>query len=387
MQDRLTAAAFAPRPATKASSHTTPAVSAPPVTTAQGAIISLPVDLLFVGGLSILHFLVLLTFGARIETPTLYAFAALATPLTWGINHPHFSATSYRLYRSKSDMQQFPVTAYVLPICMLFLTVAALLSPTEFGPWFIKIYLIWSPYHFSAQTLGVALLYARRSGFEISPVLRKILSFFIFSTFLGPSLWAEQGQTGSNYYGIVTPSFHLPAWVWPSFQIIIWGLGAALLVAFIVSARRQNRKIPPLLVMALPLTQYIWFVAGASMTGFTAFVPAYHSLQYLLIAWLLEMRTRQIESSTHSSPLILVARTTKWSLANVIGGVVLFAVLPWSMARATGADPFIATGITLAAVQMHHFIVDGVVWKLKNPSVGSPLMTSLDTLTGRPAHA
>ena len=39
-----------------------------------------------------------------------------------------------------------------------------------------------------------------------------------------------------------------------------------------------------------------------------------------------------------------------------------------------------ATGIVLAAIQIHHFFVDGVIWKLKSSSVSSPLMVNLDDL-------
>ena len=38
-------------------------------------------------------------------------------------------------------------------------------------------------------------------------------------------------------------------------------------------------------------------------------------------------------------------------------------------------------------MQLHHFFVDGVIWKLKNPRVQSPTMTTWRQLTGarRPA--
>lgn len=360
---------------------------APSEKAAQGAIISTPVDFLLIGGLSIAHYFVLLVFGSSFNPETVMWFAALSVPLTWVINNPHFSATSWRLYRSKSDMQQFPVTAFILPVFMTLLTAIALLSPQEFGPWYIKFYLLWSPYHFSAQTLGVALLYARRSNFQISPGLRKLLTFFIFSTFLGPSLRAEQSLTGATYYGIVTPSFHLPDWVWPVFQYSMWGLGVLLLAALVISARAQLRKTPPLFVVLLPLVQYVWFVAGSGVNGFTEYVPAYHSLQYLTIAWLMELRTRQCERKIAPSRFYVGSTTTLWAAANVVGGLVLFAGLPWLAAKATGLDPFMTTGFVIAGVQMHHFFVDGVIWKLKNPAIGSPLLATLGTLTGRTAHA
>jgi hypothetical protein len=43
--------------------------------------------------------------------------------------------------------------------------------------------------------------------------------------------------------------------------------------------------------------------------------------------------------------------------------------------------------VTIAVVQIHHFFVDGVIWKLKRKTVSSPLMVNLGDLVGstRPA--
>jgi hypothetical protein len=45
--------------------------------------------------------------------------------------------------------------------------------------------------------------------------------------------------------------------------------------------------------------------------------------------------------------------------------------------------PF-ATGVVITGVQIHHFFVDGVIWKLKNKSVASPLMVNLADLLRAP---
>ena len=40
--------------------------------------------------------------------------------------------------------------------------------------------------------------------------------------------------------------------------------------------------------------------------------------------------------------------------------------------------------MVLSAVQIHHFLVDGVIWKLKSPKVSSPLLVNIDDML-RPA--
>src|SRR5207237_9837948 len=49
---------------------------------------------------------------------------------------------------------------------------------------------------------------------------------------------------------------------------------------------------------------------------------------------------------------------------------------------ALGFLPVTAFGLVIAAVNIHHFFVDGVIWKLREPATSSALMTSLAELGG-----
>src|SRR5260370_24637236 len=75
------------------------------------------VDCAMIGGASIVVYglLSLLRGGERIHDTT----ALLATQLSWICNWPHFSATNYRLYPSKRNILQYPVTSLAVPILIL----------------------------------------------------------------------------------------------------------------------------------------------------------------------------------------------------------------------------------------------------------------------------
>jgi hypothetical protein len=47
----------------------------------------------------------------------------------------------------------------------------------------------------------------------------------------------------------------------------------------------------------------------------------------------------------------------------------------------------LALGVTAAGVQIHHFFVDGVIWKLKRKTVASPLMVNISELLSAPNPA
>ena len=67
-------------------------------------------------------------------------------------------------------------------------------------------------------------------------------------------------------------------------------------------------------------------------------------------------------------------------MANMLGGFALFWGLPHAATWIGGYDLNLTTAVFFSAIQIHHFFVDGVIWKLKNPRVLSPLLVNLDDL-------
>jgi len=65
---------------------------------------------------------------------------------------------------------------------------------------------------------------------------------------------------------------------------------------------------------------------------------------------------------------------------NMLGGFALFWGLPHVATWTFGYDINLTTAVCFSAIQIHHFFVDGVIWKLKNPRVLSPLLVTLDDL-------
>jgi hypothetical protein len=117
-------------------------------------------------------------------------------------------------------------------------------------------------------------------------------------------------------------------------------------------------------------------------------VPFFHSLQYLLIAWSVQLSIGLGER--HRSPSVgyVVSESTRWAVINVVVGIGLFWGLP-RIGSHFGRDLQFSNAVLLSAIQIHHFFVDGVIWRLREPSVRSPLSSSLRVLTGsvRPAEA
>ncbi len=354
-----------------------------PTTVAQPRryFVNAPVDFALIGGLSILAFLGLRYFTDASHRGAVSAFALVGM---WVCNWPHFAATNYRLYHTRANIQQYPMTALVVPWLIVVAVAAAILYPTTAAPYFVKVFLIWSPYHFSAQSVGVTLIYARRNGFHVGRWDRLALSTFIFSTFISQTLRAETNpERFGSYFGIPTPSFGLPTWAIDVTTTAMWIAGALFMMRVLIWSY-QNRRLLSGMVLLPAVTQYVWFVHSAGAAGYQELVPFFHSLQYMFIAWCMQLKEKQDVRKIPPSRRYVALETGRWGLMIFGLGAVLFFLLPRaidSVFTLPGPNSlFFASGIIAAGVQIHHFFVDGVIWKLKNKAVSSPLMINVSDL-------
>ena len=93
----------------------------------------------------------------------------------------------------------------------------------------------------------------------------------------------------------------------------------------------------------------------------------------------MDLHESAARSSENRGHRFVLARTARWAALNLAGGSLLFWVLP----RVVGGDGLPASGVfavVLAGVQVHHFFVDGVIWKLKSSAVSSPLLATVGDL-------
>jgi hypothetical protein len=347
--------------------------------------INAPVDFLLIGAASILTFLVFLGlqwYGVLPWDSRPLQVTQAALVLTWLCNWPHFSASSYRLYHSRDNIRQYPVTALVIPWVVLAGVVASFASPALIAPYFVKLFRIWSPYHFSGQTLGISLIYARRSGWKVSPWQRFTLSSFIYGTFLVGTIRAETATTLPDFFGIADHGMGLPLWLAQLAELWMYGAGGAFLVLAAFWCIRNRRPLPAIMVLPA-VTQFVWFGLAHFSLPFAEFVPFFHSLQYLLIAWSVQLKEKKDLQQLKPSWHYVVGESLRWGALNLGGGAGLFYLLPRLASEVGGFPLLFATGVISCGVQIHHFFVDGVIWKLKNKSVSSPLMVNIEDLVGR----
>jgi hypothetical protein len=347
-----------------------------------------PIDFLFVGGFSMLLYAVV-ALGEPLQYSRLWenlpSLLPLAYLLLWVCNYPHFAASTYRLYESKENIRQYPMTALVVPWFVLSGMVASFISPAGIAPYWIKLFMLWSPYHFSGQTVGVSLIYGHRAGYRLGNWQRLLFSTFIFGTFITTVLNSEIGTKTRDYYQVEYQPIGLPDWKFPGrdeyllvdvTSALMYAGGIGFLATVLYRWLRHGQR-PPLMLFIPALTQYIWFILGPSNKSYYEFVPFFHSLQYMFIAWAVRLKVNM--DRTHAQPSLsyVLWESLRWGVVIFAGGAILFELLPYLGDR---LNLVFAGGIITVGVQIHHFFVDGVIWKLRSKSVSSPLMVNLNEL-------
>jgi len=296
-------------------------------------------------------------------------------------NYPHFMATVYRAYHTHSEFAKYRIfTVHVTLLLALAGVLAHLWYPLL--PWIFTLYICWSPWHYTGQNFGLLMMFARRAGISPAPAERRALHLSFLASYLLLMLNFHTGVSGDPLVlslGI-PEKFTLPArGVLALFFVVSCGWGLVSL------ARRSNLRaiIAP---FTLAVTQLLWFLLPAVIqlasgreipqTRYSSGILAVlHSAQYLWITSYYQEREARAAGDTQW-------KFSRYLVTLVAGGIALFIPGPWIVSRVLHAD-FAASFLTFTAfVNIHHFILDGALWKLRDSRIAALL---LDTRAKTPA--
>ena len=131
-------------------------------------------DLLFgCGLLYALVFCLFLASGAQIRS----AQPSLLFPL--GIlllGVPHYGATLLRVYQQQRERQAFVLFSLWATLAIAAFFVASLHRAALASFW-LTLYLSWSPWHYTGQNYGLAVMFLRRSGVVLDPLTKRWIYF------------------------------------------------------------------------------------------------------------------------------------------------------------------------------------------------------------------
>ncbi len=317
----------------------------------------------------------------RAGGPMVLAFLVLA------LSTPHYGATLLRVYERRADRRAYRFFA-IWATAAIALAFAVGVHVGLVGSLLVTLYLTWSPWHYTGQNYGLAVLFLRRRGVALEPhVKRWVYAAFLLSyamTFLA----IHSGAPADHYSPVADDvgsyrflSLGLPlSLTSPLFALAALGYGASLAVAAVLLLRRAPpRELAP--VAALAVTQALWFSVPILLrqlhveTGLEPWVadgPYYflwiavaHAVQYV---WITSYYARASGSWNGLLPYFAKAAgagALAWTLPALLFVPALFGRLPYGAGLAL---------LVAAVVNLHHFVLDGAIWKLRDGRVARVLL-------------
>jgi len=276
-------------------------------------------------------------------------------------NSAHFAASTVRLYTKRGSIEALPFLTLAFPLVCLVVLAVCMMYPFLLGENLLKLYLTWSPYHYAAQGYGLAVMYSYRSGCMLSLDNKRMLwwvgmlpflkVFFTSANFGLHWLLGLAGVTMPNGVEVFLQNNLGTALMWLSF--------AAPAMLYYIIAKSDSGPMPLISIMAVA-TNAIWFAVLNSTDAFL-WATVFHGIQYLAIVIIFHVRDQLAEPDNRRGWLY----HTLWFYgACFILGYALFNCLPLGYSLA-GFPPVESVWIVLAAINVHHFIVDGYIWRLK----------------------
>lgn len=322
-------------------------------------------DLLCVGGLSILVFLPLLLSGRE---DLLFIGAGAQALFATAINMPHFMASYRIVYRSRDMIMKHKWASMYVPAILLVYVAAALwMSQTTPVPAIVLVavasaYLAW---HYTGQVWGMMASYAYLAGQKFEPAERFLVRTSLRILLVWHVTWFLYTQLRD------------PEFVRPLYMLVSTGTVVALALGLIGLGlmHRRTGRLPPLRAIVAWLAIFVWYAVLARDPRAIFWVQIAHAIQYLAFPIRVELNRTARSSPSPGRVAVHMAMYGAGLLAvsYVIGQVVPGTAMS-VVAEIFGEEPGkVAPVLILMFINIHHYFTDGVIWKISNPEVRKEL--------------
>ncbi len=303
------------------------------------------------------------------------------------INDPHFSVTYLLFYedvrerafgRSTPPLQRarYLLAGVFVPIVLVAWAVTGLVtrSPHALGLLIQAMFLLVG-WHYVKQGFGVMTVLSARRGVRYLPRERLAILAHCYAGWA--YAWASPYDPGKEVEekGVVYTTIAHPPGLERLTHVVFLATAVVLAVVLLAKWRRERRLPIVTPLVALLCSTWVWSVYSSADPLVIYAIPALHSVQYLYFVWLLkggEAREREGPPWFERSASVRLGLLA----ASALGlGWVLFHGAPAALddflvprrSRLTdmGLTPYFAA--LYAVVNLHHFVMDAVIWRRDNP--------------------
>lgn len=284
------------------------------------------------------------------------------------INGAHFMASYRMLYHTKEYAMRYPEASIYMPLILVsYCIVAIWQAPAnpEMVSGLLVVTSIYLALHYTGQTWGmmsslafidqIKFTASERSHFRGS--LKFLMAWQIFwsLTILDPK---------SNWLAALLDDLY--------FVPYILITGAAVLGSSGILSLYRNQKTLKLRVLVPYIALYFWYALLSLNPLALPLIQFFHAVQYLIFPLRVELNRHAGSSGQKTS-----RRHLAEYLATMLAvGAIAFVFVPGYL---NSLSPTYAATVQLfiAAVNIHHFYIDGYIWKISQPLVKDELFAHL----------
>lgn len=344
----------------------TEAAGAAPATQ-RASILTPTLDLLVVGGLSLIVFIPLLLSGRR---DLVLVGAGAQALLGTAFNMPHFMA-SYRLvYRDKASILKHKWASIYVPSILLVYTIFALMVAKDSPAATIVLISVASAYlawHYTGQVWGMMASFGYLEGLRWEPRERLMVRTSLRILLVWHITWFLFTQLRN------------PSVVQPFYEAALAASSVAFILGLVAfwSVKRRTGRFPPNRALVAWLAIFVWYAMMWRDPKAIFWIQIAHALQYLAFPIRVELNRSAADAHDHhGKPVIMHMVLYGVILLGV--SVVMAQLVPYSamsvIGRVYGEKPAKAAPILiLMFINIHHYFTDGVIWRLRNPDVRKEL--------------
>jgi len=315
--------------------------------------------------------------------------------LTLALSVPHYGATLWRVYEQRRDRQAYAFFAFYFTAA-LFAAFALGVRSAWIGSALITLYLSWSPWHYTGQNFGIAMMFLRRRGIDVTPGARRALhASFVLSFLMMLLSLHSYPPTGTDpvlgerfqFLAVPLPGLS-PGWLVGATGLG-WLVSGVAAIALLRRAAGFRALGPALGLMAL---QGLWFalpsfaliapvlaevepLGRSHATYALLWIALGHAVQYLWVTAFYVTRREGSQSYSRFLGRALIAGSLVWTLPALLFAPGVLGDLPFDSGLAL---------LVASVVNLHHFVLDGAIWKLRSSRVAKVLIANSTDATAEP---
>lgn len=359
----------------------------------ERSLFSPAIDFLFMGGGYLLILLPIIFFfpkDSEVITQVSLTFLVLAN----FINHPHFIHSYHIFYRDFFNKlfdenfilkRKFIFAGVIVPLLMcVFFTYCFLVRKFNLLGYAGNAMVFFVGWHYVKQGYGMLMVSSVLKRNFYTEIEKKILLtnsyiVWIFVWLYGNSLLNERALWGVEYFTIEVPSWML--WL-VGIPLAISGVITAFI--FIRQCSNDYQKFPKNGVIAYITALYIWLLLPNIHPVLIFIIPAFHSMQYMVVVWRYEINRSVDEfhkdTNQNGTVIGIKRRLINFALLGLVAGGLGFWLAPIMLdsvfeIELSGFSPTTFIFIFWVFINIHHFFIDNVIWRKENTDVSKYLFS------------